>query len=161
MLTKQVEKTSIITINKLYKMALRQELKEFMLRGNVIDMAVGIVIGGGFSKIVSSFVNDILMPPISILLGHTDFSNMKIIFKEAVMEGEKIIDPAVSWNYGSFFQSVTDFIIIGISLFFVIRVINKLRRSKVEDPAPSVRPAPNAQESLLMEIRDLLKKDRV
>ena len=142
-------------------MALKQELKEFMLRGNVIDMAVGIVIGGGFSKIVSSFVNDILMPPISILLGHTDFSNMKIIFKEAVMEGEKIIDPAVSWNYGSFFQTVSDFIIIGVSLFFVIRFINRLRRKKEQEPRPAVIPAPTAQESLLIEIRDLLKKDRL
>lgn len=142
-------------------MALRQELKEFMLRGNVIDMAVGIVIGGGFSKIVSSFVNDILMPPISLLLGHTEFSTMKYIFREAVIEGDKVISPAVSWNYGNFIQTVTDFIIIGVSLFFVIRVINQLRRKKEEDPKPESRPAPTAQESLLMEIRDLLKKDRV
>lgn len=140
-------------------MALRQELKEFMLRGNVIDMAVGIVIGGGFSKIVSSFVNDILMPPISLLLGHTEFSTMKFIFREAVLEGDNVITPAVSWNYGNFIQTVTDFIIIGISLFFVIRIINKLRRKKEEDPKPEIKPAPTAQESLLMEIRDLLKKD--
>ncbi|MDD4605901.1 MAG: large-conductance mechanosensitive channel protein MscL [Dysgonamonadaceae bacterium] len=140
-------------------MALRQELKEFMLRGNVIDMAVGIVIGGGFSKIVSSFVNDILMPPISLLLGHTKFSNMKIIFKDAVMEGEKVITPAISWNIGNFIQTVTDFIIIGVSLFLVIRGINQLRRKKEEEPAPEVKPAPTVQESLLMEIRDLLKKN--
>jgi len=140
-------------------MALRQELKEFMLRGNVIDMAVGIVIGGGFSKIVSSFVNDILMPPISLLLGHTKFSNIKIIFKDAVMEGEKIITPAISWNIGNFIQTVTDFMIIGVSLFLVIRGINQLRRKKEEEPIPSVKPAPTAQESLLIEIRDLLKKD--
>ncbi|HTN68642.1 MAG TPA: large-conductance mechanosensitive channel protein MscL [Dysgonamonadaceae bacterium] len=139
-------------------MALRQEFKEFMLRGNVIDMAVGIVIGGGFSKIVSSFVNDILMPPISMLLGHTDFSSMKFVFKQAVMDGDKIVSPAISWNFGAFFQTITDFIIIGISLFFVIRLINQLRRKKEEDPTPEVKPAPTAQESLLMEIRDLLKK---
>ncbi len=142
-------------------MALRQELKEFMLRGNVIDMAVGIVIGGGFSKIVSSFVNDILMPPISILLGHTNFSNMKIVFKQAVMEGEDIITPAVSLNYGSFIQTVSDFLIIGVSLFFVIRFINRLRRKKEQEPTPEVKPAPTAQESILMEIRDLLKRDRI
>lgn len=139
-------------------MALRQEFKEFMLRGNVIDMAVGIVIGGGFSKIVSSFLNDILMPPISMLLGHTDFSSMKFVFKQAVMDGDKIVSPAISWNFGAFFQTITDFIIIGISLFFVIRLINQLRRKKEEDPTPEVKPAPTAQESLLMEIRDLLKK---
>lgn len=139
-------------------MALGKELKEFMLRGNVIDMAVGIVIGGGFSKIVSSFVNDILMPPISMLLGHTDFSSMKFVFKQAVMDGDKIVSPAISWNFGAFFQTITDFIIIGISLFFVIRLINQLRRKKEEDPTPEVKPAPTAQESLLMEIRDLLKK---
>lgn len=139
-------------------MALRQEFKEFMLRGNVIDMAVGIVIGGGFSKIVSSFVNDILMPPISMLLGHTDFSSMKFVFKQAVMDGDKIVSPAISWNFGAFFQTITDFIIIGISLFFVIRLFNQLRRKKEEDPTPEVKPAPTAQESLLMEIRDLLKK---
>ena len=139
-------------------MALRQELKEFMLRGNVIDMAVGIVIGGGFSKIVSSFVNDILMPPISLLLGHTEFSNLKFIFREAVMEGDKVITPAVSWNFGSFIQTVTDFIIIAVALFFVIRIINQLRRKKDEEPTPKTKPAPTAQESLLMEIRDLLKK---
>ncbi len=140
-------------------MALRQELKEFMLRGNVIDMAVGIVIGGGFSKIVSSFVNDILMPPISLLLGHAEFSNMKIIFKKAVMDGETVIDPAISWNIGAFIQTVTDFIIIGVALFVLIRIINQLRRKKEEEPQPAVKPAPTPQESLLMEIRDLLKKN--
>ena len=146
-----------VQINQI-NMALRQELKEFMLRGNVIDMAVGIVIGGGFSKIVSSFVNDILMPPISMLLGHTEFSRMKIVFKAAVMEGEKVISPAVSWNIGNFIQTVTDFIIIGVSLFFVIRLINQLRRKKEEEPVVESKPAPTAQESLLMEIRDLLKE---
>ena len=139
-------------------MALKQELKEFMLRGNVIDMAVGIVIGGGFSKIVSSFVNDILMPPISSLLGHTDFSTMKFVFREAVLEGDKVLSPAVSWNYGTFLQTVTDFIIIGVSLFFVIKIINQLRRKNDEKPTSGSRPAPTAQESILMEIRDLLKK---
>ena len=85
-------------------MALRQELKEFMLRGNVIDMAVGIVIGGAFGKIVTSFVNDILMPPISILLGNTNFTEMKFVLKQAVISGEEVIDPAITWNYGNFFE---------------------------------------------------------
>ena len=138
-------------------MALRQELKEFMLRGNVIDMAVGIVIGGAFGKIVTSFVNDILMPPISMLLGNTKFTEMKFVLKEAVISGEEVIDPAITWNYGNFIQVLVDFIIIGVSIFFVIRGINKLRRKKEVEPAPEVKPAPTPQESLLMEIRDLLK----
>ena len=95
-------------------MALRKELKEFMLRGNVIDMAVGIVIGGAFGKIVTSFVNDILMPPISMLLGNTKFTEMKVVLKDAVMSGEEVIDPAISWNYGNFIQVLVDFIIIGV-----------------------------------------------
>ena len=140
-------------------MALRKELKEFMLRGNVIDMAVGIVIGGAFGKIVTSFVNDILMPPISMLLGNTKFTEMKIVLKDAVLSGEEVIDPAITWNYGNFIQVLVDFIIIGISIFFVIRGINNLRRKKEEEPAPEVKPAPTPQESLLMEIRDLLKKN--
>ena len=140
-------------------MALRQELKEFMLRGNVIDMAVGIVIGGAFGKIVTSFVNDILMPPISILLGNTNFTEMKFVLKQAVISGEEVIDPAITWNYGNFIQVLVDFIIIGVSIFFVIRGINKLRRKKEVEPAPEVKPAPTPQESLLMEIRDLLKKN--
>ena len=140
-------------------MALRQELKEFMLRGNVIDMGVGIVIGGAFGKIVTSFVNDILMPPISMLLGNTKFTEMKFVLKEAVISGEEVIDPAITWNYGNFIQVLVDFIIIGVSIFFVIRGINKLRRKKEVEPAPEVKPAPTPQESLLMEIRDLLKKN--
>ncbi len=140
-------------------MALRQELKEFMLRGNVIDMAVGIVIGGAFGKIVTSFVNDILMPPISMLLGNTKFTEMKFVLKEAVISGEEVIDPAITWNYGNFIQVLVDFIIIGVSIFFVIRGINKLRRKKEVEPAPEVKPAPTPQESLLMEIRDLLKRN--
>ncbi|NLC48980.1 MAG: large-conductance mechanosensitive channel protein MscL, partial [Bacteroidales bacterium] len=123
-------------------MALRQELKEFMLRGNVIDMAVGIVIGGAFGKIVTSFVNDILMPPISMLLGNTKFTEMKFVLKEAVISGEEVIDPAITWNYGNFIQVLVDFIIIGVSIFFVIRGINKLRRKKEVEPAPEVKPAP-------------------
>ena len=140
-------------------MALRQELKEFMLRGNVIDMAVGIVIGGAFGKIVTSFVNDILMPPISMLLGNTKFTEMKIVFKEAVMSGEEVVDPAITLNYGNFIQVLIDFLIIGVSIFFVIKGINKLRKKKEEEPAPAPIPEPTKEEKLLTEIRDLLKKD--
>ena len=140
-------------------MALRKELKEFMLRGNVIDMAVGIVIGGAFGKIVTSFVNDILMPPISLLLGSTKFSEMKVVFKEAVMSGEDIIDPAITWNYGMFIQNIMDFLIIGISIFFVIKGINRMRKKKEEEPTPEPIPEPTKEEKLLTEIRDLLKKN--
>ena len=101
-------------------MALKQELKEFMLRGNVIDMAVGIIVGGAFSKIVTSFVNDILMPPISMLISNTKVSTLKFVLKEAVMDGDKVVSPAISFNYGNFIQTVSDFIIIGVSIFFVI-----------------------------------------
>ena len=140
-------------------MALKQELKEFMLRGNVIDMAVGIVIGGAFGKIVTSFVNDILMPPISMLLGNTKFTEMKVVFKEAVMSGEEVIDPAITWNYGNFIQVLIDFLIIGVSIFFVIKGINKLRKKKEEEPAPEPIPEPTKEEMLLSEIRDLLRKE--
>ncbi len=140
-------------------MALGKELKEFMLRGNVIDMAVGIVIGGAFGKIVSSFVNDILMPPISMLLGNTKFTEMKLVFREAVMSGEEVVNPAITWNYGMFMQNVMDFLIIGISIFFVIKGINQLRRKKEVDPTPEPVHEPTKEEILLTEIRDLLKKN--
>lgn len=140
-------------------MALRKELKEFMLRGNVIDMAVGIVIGGAFGKIVTSFVNDILMPPISMFLGNTKFTEMKIVFKDAIMSGEEVVDPAITLNYGNFIQVLIDFLIIGVSIFFVIKGINKMRKKKEEEPAPAPIPEPTKEEKLLTEIRDLLKKD--
>ena len=141
-------------------MTLRQELKEFMLRGNVIDMAVGIIVGGAFSKIVTSFVNDILMPPISILISNSKISTLKLVLKEAIYEGEKIVTPAISFNYGNFIQTISDFIIIGISIFFVIKGINKLRRKKEEEPIskPVIIELSN-EEKLLMEIRDLLKRN--
>ncbi len=139
-------------------MALKKELKEFLLRGNVIDMAVGIVIGGAFGKIVTSFVNDILMPPISTLLGDNKVSEMKYIFKDAVISGEEVISPAITLNYGNFIQVVIDFLIIGISIFFVIKAMNSMKRKKEEEPAPAAAPEPTKEEMLLTEIRDLLGK---
>ena len=139
-------------------MSLKKELKEFMLRGNVIDMAVGIVIGGAFGKIVTSFVNDILMPPISMLLGNTKFTEMKYVLKEAVMSGEEVIDPAITFNYGNFIQVLVDFIIIGVSIFFVIKGINKMKKKKEAEPTPEPA-APTKEEVLLTEIRDLLRRD--
>lgn len=137
-------------------MAFRKELKEFLLRGNVVDMAVGIVIGGAFGKIVTSFVSDILMPPIAMAIGDTKFMEMKTVLKEAVMNGTEVVKPAITWNYGAFIQTIIDFLIIGISIFFVIRAINKMNRKKEEEAeAP---PEPTKEETLLTEIRDLLKK---
>ena len=140
-------------------MALRNELREFLLRGNVVDLAVGIVIGGAFGKIVTSFVNDILMPPIATLLGDSKFTEMKLVLQSAVMEGEEVIKPAITFNYGSFIQVVIDFLIIGVSIFFVIKAINSMKRKKEETPAPATPPAPTKEETLLTEIRDLLKKN--
>lgn len=141
-------------------MALKQELKEFMLRGNVIDMAVGIIVGGAFSKIVTSFVNDILMPPISMLISNTKVSTLKFVLKEAVLDGDKVVSPAISFNYGNFIQTVSDFIIIGVSIFFVIKGINKLRKREEKNiAAPDAVPIPSNEEKLLMEIRDLLKNN--
>ena len=140
-------------------MALRKELKEFLLRGNVVDMAVGIVIGGAFGKIVTSFVNDILMPPIAMLLGDSKFTEMKLVLQSAVMDGEEVIKPAITFNYGNFIQMVIDFLIVGISIFFVIKAINKMKRKKEEELAPAAPPEPTKEETLLTEIRDLLKKD--
>src|SRR5690554_1478485 len=109
-------------------MSFRTELKEFLMRGNVVDMAVGIVVGAAFGNIVTSFVNDILMPPIAMLVGDSKFAQLNIVLKEAVMEGTEIVTPAITWNYGAFIQSVVDFLIIGISIFMVIRAMNRLKR---------------------------------
>ena len=140
-------------------MSLQKELKEFLLRGNVIDMAVGIVIGGAFGKIVTSFVNDILMPPIAMLVGDSRFAEMKLVLQAAVMDGEEVIKPAITFNYGSFIQVVVDFLIVGVSIFFVIKAMNSMTKKKEEEPAPAAPPKPTKEETLLTEIRDLLKKN--
>lgn len=125
------------------------------MRGNVVDMAVGIVIGAAFGKIVTSFVNDILMPPIAILVGDSRFAELKLVLKKAVMEGSDVAVPAITWNYGAFIQSVVDFVIIGTAIFIVIKAMNTMKRNKEEAPAPP--PEPSKEEVLLTEIRDLLK----
>lgn len=137
-------------------MSFRTELKEFLMRGSVVDMAVGIVIGGAFGKIVTSFVNDILMPPIAMLVGDGQFNDLNIVLKQAVMEGSEVVTPAITWNYGSFIQAVIDFLIIGTAIFMVIKAMNSMKRKKEEAPAPA--PEPTKEETLLTEIRDLLKK---
>lgn len=132
-----------------------QEFKQFAMRGNVIDMAVGIIIGGAFGKIVSSAVSDLIMPPIGLLIGGVNFTDLKIVLKEAVMEGETVVSPAVSLNYGNFLQVTFDFIIIAFAIFMLIKAINTLNKKKEEAPATPAAPPANIQ--LLTEIRDLLK----
>lgn len=132
-------------------MSMMTEFRQFAMRGNVVDMAVGIIIGGAFGKIVSSFVNDVLMPPLGVLLGGMDFAELAITLKEA--SGEVA---AVTLNYGSFVQSVVDFVIIAFAIFMMIKVMNSMQRKAQEKPVEP--PRPSAEESLLTEIRDLLKK---
>lgn len=132
-------------------MSMIHEFKEFAVKGNVIDLAVGVIIGTAFGKIVSSFVADVVMPPIGVLLGGVDFSDLSITVKAAVGEA-----PAVVVAYGKFIQTVIDFAIIAVVIFVVVRVINSLKRR--EEAAPPVPAAPSAEVVLLTEIRDLLKK---
>lgn len=127
------------------------------MRGSVIDMAVGIVIGGAFGKIVTSFVNDILMPPIALVSDQGQFTDLKLTLRQAVMEGAEVITPAVTWNYGSFIQAVVDFLIIGTAIFMVIKGMNSMKRKEEEEPAPEAPAEPTKEETLLTEIRDLLK----
>lgn len=137
-----------------------EEFKEFALKGNVVDMAVGVIIGGAFGKIVSSVVGDLIMPLIAAL-GGVNTSDLKITLKDAVMEGEEVVAEAVTWNYGAFIQNVIDFLIIAVCLFCMIKVIAAAtsKFKKEEAPAePEPEPAPSKEEVLLTEIRDLLAK---
>ncbi len=133
-------------------MSMMKEFRDFAMRGNVVDMAVGIVIGGAFGKIVSSFVNDVLMPPIGLAIGGVDFSELSVTLKEAVGEAA-----AVTLNYGAFVQTVIDFIIIAFAIFMVVKAMNSMKKKEEEKPAAP--PKPSAEETLLTEIRDLLKRD--
>ncbi|MBU1702646.1 MAG: large-conductance mechanosensitive channel protein MscL [Candidatus Eisenbacteria bacterium] len=128
-----------------------KEFKTFAMRGNVIDMAVGIVIGGAFGKIVSSLVADLIMPPIGLLLGNVNFTALVITLKGATAEAA-----AVTLNYGKFIQTIVDFIIVAFAIFMVIKAMNSLK--KKEEEAPKAPPAPPKEEVLLTEIRDLLKQ---
>lgn len=131
-------------------MSLLSEFKAFAVKGNVVDMAVGIIIGAAFGKIVSSFVGDVVMPPVGMLVGGVDFSDLAITLKAA--EGNS---PAVVLAYGKFIQTVLDFVIVAFAIFMGVKVINKLKRE--EAAAPEVPPAPTKDQELLSEIRDLLK----
>lgn len=132
-------------------MGMMKEFKEFAVKGNVVDMAVGIIIGAAFGKIVSSAVGDVIMPPIGVLLGGVDFSNLALTVKQA--SGDM---PAVVIGYGKFIQTVIDFTIIAFAIFIVVKAINSLKRKEEETPKPE--PAPSAEQVLLTEIRDLLKE---
>jgi len=135
-----------------------KDFKAFALKGNVVDMAVGVIIGGAFGKIVTSIVNNIIMPPIGVVTGGVDFTELKVTLKDAVMEGEEVVSEAVTLNYGQFIQDVVDFLIIALCIFLMIKGIAKLSRKKEEEPAaPAPAPEPSAEEKLLTEIRDLLK----
>ena len=128
------------------------EFKEFAVKGNVFDMAIGVVIGAAFGKIVSSLVADVIMPPLGLLLGGMDFSKMTLTLAKAAGE-----TPAVTLNYGLFIQAILDFLIIALCLFFVVKAVNKLRK-KPEPKCPPPVPQPSKEEVLLTEIRDLLKE---
>ncbi len=132
-------------------MSLISEFKAFAVRGNVVDMAVGIIIGAAFGKIVSSFVDGVVMPPLGLLIGGVDFTDLAIVLKDAVGD-----TPAVLLRYGAFIQTVVDFLIIAFAIFMAIKAINQLKRKEAE--APSAPPAPSKEELLLTEIRDLLKE---
>jgi large conductance mechanosensitive channel len=141
-------------------MSLIKEFKEFIMKGNVLDLAVAVIIGGAFGKIVTSLVNDIIMPPLGLILGKVDFKDLKFVIqsgKEAVMQGTNVVTPAVNEvavSYGMFIQNTFDFILIGFCIFLVLKGYNKVTKKKEESPAP---PVPSAEEKLLAEIRDILK----
>ena len=134
-------------------MSMIQEFKAFAVKGNVVDMAVGIIIGAAFGKIVSSFVGDVIMPPIGLLIGGVDFSDLAITLKAA--QGDL---PAVMLSYGKFIQTILDFVIVAFAIFMGVKAINHLKRKKAA--APSAPPVPSAEETLLTEIRDLLKNQQ-
>ena len=136
-------------------MSILKEFKEFSMRGNVVDMAIGVIIGGAFGKIITSLVADIIMPPIGLLLGGVNFSELKIMLQEASTNAAGKTLPAVTLNYGNFLQIIVDFLIIAFAIFLCVKAINKVRTQK---EANTPTPEPSKEELLLMEIRDLLKE---
>jgi large conductance mechanosensitive channel len=135
-------------------MGMLSEFKDFAMKGNVVDMAVGVVIGGAFGKIVASFTNDVLMPPIGLMLGGVDFSELSLTIKEAVGDAA-----AVSINYGVFLNTVLDFLIIAFSIFLVVKAMNTAMKAtqKKQEEAPAAPPEPSKEEVLLTEIRDAIR----
>ncbi len=156
------EKKNIISdgIKKVGKVKFITEFKEFISRGNVVDLAVGLIIGSAFTAIVTSLVNNIIMPAVGMITGGIDFSNLKIVLKEAVVGADGLIDPTteVAIGYGTFISTIINFILVALSVFILIKVIGKFRRKKEEEPEPE--PEPDPQIVLLTEIRDLLKEEK-
>ncbi|WP_274474944.1 large-conductance mechanosensitive channel protein MscL [Mangrovimonas aestuarii] len=132
-----------------------KDFKSFLMKGDIINLATAVIIGGAFGKIVTSFTKDILMPPIGVLLGDVNFTDLKLVLKEATTNAAGEAVPAVTINYGSFVQVIIDFIIIGFCIFMVLKAYEKSKKKEEEAPAP---PSGPTQEELLTEIRDLLKK---
>ena len=133
-----------------------QEFKDFAMKGNVLDMAIGVVVGGAFGKIVTSLVNDIIMPGVGVLTGGLNFTDYKFVIQKGVTDGTEVITPEVAITWGSFVQTVVDFLIIAFCIFLAVKAINQLKPKK-EEPAPAA-PAGPTQEELLTQIRDLLKE---
>ncbi|MDF3068742.1 MAG: mscL [Polyangiaceae bacterium] len=133
-------------------MSIVKEFKEFAVKGNVIDLAVGVIIGAAFGKIVSSFVSDVIMPPLGLLTSGVDFKDLALTLRAA--GGDK--QPAVLLKYGAFFQTVFDFVLVAMAIFLAVKLINRLKRE--EEAKPAAPPEPTKQEQLLTEIRDLLQK---
>ena len=139
-------------------MKLLDEFKAFAMRGNVVDMAVGIIIGAAFGRIVSSLVADVIMPPIGLLLGGVKFTDLKLILKDPVLDTTgAVVTQAVSINYGNFIQTTVDFIIIAFAIFMMVKAMNSLRRKEVAAPEEVPVPLPSKEELVLREIRDILK----
>jgi large conductance mechanosensitive channel len=144
-------------------MGFLKDFKAFALKGNVMDMAVGVIIGGAFGKIVTSLVNDIIMTPIGMLVGKVNFSDLSLTLKDAVVEAGNVVTPAVTWKYGAFIQQVVDFTILAFCVFLLVKVMTSLTKKKEEPapaPAPAPEPEPTKEELLLTEIRDLLKEKK-
>ena len=140
-------------------MSLAKEFKDFVSRGNVVDLAVGVIIGGAFGAIVGSLVKDVVMPPISYLLSGVDVASWKLVIAPAVTDAAgKVTKPEVDLTYGNFLQATLNFLIIAAAIFLVVKLINSFKRKEAE--APAAPPEPTAQEKLLTEIRDLLAKQK-
>ena len=135
------------------------EFREFAMRGNVLDMAVGVILGGAFGKITTSLVNDVFMPLIGMLIGGVDLGKLNIVLKDAVMNGEEVVAPAVTLGIGTFLTTVIDFILVAFVIFLMIKTINRFHKKKEEDPKPEEPKGPTTEE-LLTEIRDLLKEQK-
>ena len=139
-------------------MSVIKEFREFAVKGNVIDLAVGVVIGAAFGKIVSSFVADVIMPPLGTVIGGVDFTSFKLVLKDAMLKADgSVLKPPVTLNYGTFLQTLFDFLIIAVAIFALVKVVNRVKRSN-EAAAPAAPPPPSQEVELLTQIRDALVK---